>query len=551
MIPPLPPRPRPRVSWRLLLAAAFWCLLAALVITYLSGTWSHGVDDSFITYRYADNLRNGYGLAFNPGERHYGSTAMGFAVLLAAVSAALHLVGYGEIAAISHCLSALSLVVILTLVLQIIRASVRSASTTYVVGAIISLYVFGAAVFRNSIGHETYPFLALLTAGAFFVYVRHRYLSGAISLALALMLRPDGVLFIVITIAVVTARQYAWGDVGWGNIVLVVGLCTGVGLFWMVFTWWYFGSPIPETLYAKKAQVLLGHWPIFRLRTVMSGLQGHLTVTLGALVAGGALVTGQWLYGVLRDPAGIEPERRDAIAWSVTWFGFAVGLIVGYRALLVTYWPWYLVPIWLAILLGSVVAVVSAVGRYPRLGRALALVGLLGVMWDGAVATQGMRRWLVEGSVNLHLGSYDPIVAFLRREEPTGTVVANGEPGNLGYKLGPRYKVVDELGLASPGVARGILVGDLDYPFRRWRPDYVIVSFRGRYNPHERWWFERSYQLVGEFEHPFWRRVVDRGALLYRRAIEPDALEELIGRAGGRKAEDTEIARGAQLAGIY
>jgi hypothetical protein len=162
----------------------------------------------------------------------------------------------------------------------------------------------------------------------------------------------------------------------------------------------------------------------------------------------------------------------------------------------------------------------------------LVLAGLVTLVWDGPTVAHSMRRWIFDRPVNLHLVSYDPIVAFLHREEPLGTVVANAEPGTLGYKLGPRYKVVDELGLASPGVARGILAGDLDYPFRRWTPDYVIVSFEGRFNPHQRWWFDHAYRPIGEFEHPFWRRVVNRGALLYRRSVDRDALERLIGGVG-------------------
>lgn len=61
--------------------------------------------------------------------------------------------------------------------------------------------------------------------------------------------------------------------------------------------------------------------------------------------------------------------------------------------------------------------------------------------------------------------SYDPIVRYLKEKEPKGTTVATAEPGALGFKLGPAFKVVDELGLTSPGVAKKLIAGDARYLF--------------------------------------------------------------------------------------
>ena len=49
--------------------------------------WSNGVDDAFITYRYADNLRAGKGLVFNPGERVEGTSSLLFTIMLAVAMA--------------------------------------------------------------------------------------------------------------------------------------------------------------------------------------------------------------------------------------------------------------------------------------------------------------------------------------------------------------------------------------------------------------------------------------------------------------------------------
>ena len=70
------------VRTRLILNGLFILISAFLAFLYFkTARWSM-VDDSYITFRYAQNLADGNGLVFNVGERFYGSTAMGFAVLL-------------------------------------------------------------------------------------------------------------------------------------------------------------------------------------------------------------------------------------------------------------------------------------------------------------------------------------------------------------------------------------------------------------------------------------------------------------------------------------
>ena len=64
--------------------------LAALVgfaVYQVHSFWSNGFDDAFITYRYADNLRAGNGLVFNPGERVEGTSTFLFTIMLSVVMA--------------------------------------------------------------------------------------------------------------------------------------------------------------------------------------------------------------------------------------------------------------------------------------------------------------------------------------------------------------------------------------------------------------------------------------------------------------------------------
>src|SRR5262245_6822568 len=58
-------------------------IVAALMALFMVHTVGFALDDSYITYRYAKHLELGYGLVFNVGEPYLGTTAAGFAILLA------------------------------------------------------------------------------------------------------------------------------------------------------------------------------------------------------------------------------------------------------------------------------------------------------------------------------------------------------------------------------------------------------------------------------------------------------------------------------------
>src|SRR5262245_28501890 len=61
------------------LTLALWIGVAAAVTTLYGGS---AMDDFFITYRYADNLGDGKGFVFNPGERVFGLTEPAYGFLL-------------------------------------------------------------------------------------------------------------------------------------------------------------------------------------------------------------------------------------------------------------------------------------------------------------------------------------------------------------------------------------------------------------------------------------------------------------------------------------
>jgi hypothetical protein len=114
-----------------------------LTILYVRYNWQYAADDSYITFRYADNLRSGFGLRFNTDEMFYGTTAAGYALLVCALSFLidpfLQLLGYPLFLGAGHAsipiagtvLSAISIGSIAIVFARIVQLRTSSTMATY------------------------------------------------------------------------------------------------------------------------------------------------------------------------------------------------------------------------------------------------------------------------------------------------------------------------------------------------------------------------------------------------------------------------------------
>lgn len=157
-----------------ILTLFFYAWLTLMVVMYVRHNLSFAIDDSYITYRYAYHFAEGWGLVFNVGEHHYGSTAMGFAVALgsmawlcvhAAASVEVSITIHDTIPALATVSSALSLGVVGILFHSTARC-LQSPWRRCFVSIIICLYVFWGHFPIRASGHETYPFIALMLLGS-------------------------------------------------------------------------------------------------------------------------------------------------------------------------------------------------------------------------------------------------------------------------------------------------------------------------------------------------------------------------------------------------
>jgi len=207
------------------------------------------LDDSFISFRYARHLVDGYGLVWNPGEAVEGYTNFLWVLLMAA---GMWLGVEPELS--SHVLGILSGGVLL-LVLLGFAARRISLSDPFPWLLLLLLALSESYTAWCSSGMETMLF-ALLTFCGVSAYVREREKGAAAPLlssaflAAATLTRPEGAIFISVmgTFFAVDIlrrqRSFRSGLLWAGPYVAVVGL----HLLWRHS---YYGYWLPNTFYAK------------------------------------------------------------------------------------------------------------------------------------------------------------------------------------------------------------------------------------------------------------------------------------------------------------
>ncbi len=231
---------------------------AATLIGLLAHSWFYRflTDDAYITFRYARNLSDGFGLVFNPGmERVEGYSNFLWTLILAALQRA----GIAPERA-ANALSLLATVALWAVVTRFALRRARSALDLWLalVPAALLAVTRSIAVWSTS-GLETRLFELLLVAGALRLVAeveaesagtRVRWLSPWL-FALATLTRPDGLLL----------SACAFGAAGWilwrrGRLVLPAFLRRLLPFLVLVgghfaFRRIYYGYWLPNTYYAQ------------------------------------------------------------------------------------------------------------------------------------------------------------------------------------------------------------------------------------------------------------------------------------------------------------
>lgn len=450
------------------LPAAAFAAAAALGGAYFLHTRFFN-DDALITIRYAENLAHGNGLTYNAGERFLGTTTPLWALVLAAVAYA----GIDAPAAATW--------------IGVAAFGWTAAATVLV------LRNRGAAGWTQALGASlvaTSPVLLMWAGGgmetslqvasiATFVWLfetsRWRAL-GFVGGAMVLV-RPDAGLVLAAAAVLET-----WRTRSARTLVRVLPGFAIVVLPWIAGATLYFGSPLPNSGFAKRLQV--EDWGTY------AGALGRALWAVGPVLP--AALVG-FAVASRRAATALVP-----LALAATVLGMHFGGLPGCG--------WYLAaPMYLVLLLateGASFAAERIAGASPVTGSLAACAALAAPLLGHALLPREAHDLKIAQSQIERC--HGRVGTWLHDHAPRTATVGVDNIGYIGYRSG--LFVVDMLGLVQPGTSAAIAAGERDYALRHHRPEMVAMWVgRGntwKYAPPESWFADEGYRVV--FEAPLY-----------------------------------------------
>ncbi|MER6989563.1 hypothetical protein ABT337_13585 [Saccharopolyspora hirsuta] len=373
-------------------AVAFWVVHDALI------------DDSYITLSYARNLAFHGHWGLIGGEVSNSATAPLNVLVLAAFTAVLRqpVVALGVVFVLANIALAL-----------LLRAAARSSGLPGWTGPLGALLVAGNPLVLSTVGLEMTLASALLGL-LLLASVRGGPVLFGVAAGLLALTRLDLAVFVLV---VLIGRPGLWR--GWWRWLLTAA---AIALPWFTFSWFYFGSAVPDTLVIKQLQRSWGDWDF------SNGLGLYHEVFPTAVVV--SLIPP--LLGLVCLPVlcALRAFRRVVRLWP--WALLGIGGVAHYylyTLLGVPPYHWYYAPslIGLSLLLAGVL---GAVRREVSLLLGCGL--LVAQAWFAAVHGMPWR----EAAIATNWASaadYARIGTEVGRQLGAGTVSSPGEIGTIAY----------------------------------------------------------------------------------------------------------------------
>jgi Gpi18-like mannosyltransferase len=459
-------------------------ILTRGLLVYFS---NHLADDSFITFRYAENIAAGKGFVYNQGERVLGTSTPLYTLLLALlVKLGLPILPLARIINIgADCLSGI------LIFLMVRRFRIGAAML-----AALFYTLFPRVIVWSISGMETSLYVFLIAA-SLYSYLKGNFGLTALFLGLTILTRVDGV---ILGLAVVI--HFIWQHRKF-PVKIVLG-SVAVLLPWLVFSFLYFGSPIPNSVPGKKALYSATIWETPKWRIFWEFL--FLRIKIGWPML---LLALAGVYSVLT-----RAKSYLIIAlWAVLYFLF---FLLGAAKMHM----WYYVPFYLGYLilvaLGFGLAFEKAdgfwkkrVGALSRGTTAAASLKTLRIvvisfvcLLAGLAYFQQMKRTVRLVTIEqIALEDIHKSIGLWLSENtlPTDTVCAE-DIGYMGYYSGRR--ILDQDGLVSPQVIPFNKSRDRLGFLRKYRPAYFVIGFAGPYFSQviQSRWLKENYQRMATFD---------------------------------------------------
>jgi hypothetical protein len=477
---------------------------------YTDRTW----DDALITVLHSENAANGLGLThINPGERPLHGFTSPLSVLIPLAGDLVH-VGYGL--PLLKLVSALLGAVTVWIGAQICLTIGLPPSLALTAGAFLALdhhqILWGMA------GMETQ---VVIVAYLWSIYCLQRgtQLQKGLSLGFVMLARPDGAIWVLIACLVEIRR--AQKDKGWGKLAPVFAGLVVLYLPWLVFTTFYYGSPVPNTILAKS----LGYQTL-RMRLSGVPIQGKFWVLKGRIYD----VLGPLGPGYAGNGTGFSLAWDHSIIATLmilfciwgTWIGlrrrhadvlFLCAFIWSYFFYLVLFandiFGWYTAPVAAAGVIGGLYGLwafsSSFLGEQAR-DRAVAWVGVVYVatvvfFLPAAMKSDKYIQDYIENGVRKQVGLY------LSRTARADETIASESLGYVGYYS--RRTIYDYPGLCNRKVVLYLRQNpqgrNLISMMQTLRPNYLVLrprEYQGADGKSLYPWIEEEYELVKVFKAP-------------------------------------------------
>ncbi|HEX5760913.1 MAG TPA: hypothetical protein VF121_17130, partial [Thermoanaerobaculia bacterium] len=268
---------------------------------------------------------------------------------------------------------------------------------------------------------------------------------------------------------------------------LAAGVTIAAGL---LAAWAWFGTPLPETVAAKRADVAA---------ETAGGAEAARFFWRRASRLAPRHFGAEWRWLLALGLAGLAPFWRRSGRAGRLLVLHAAAVALAYTLLGVPFFSWYLVPVVAALLCGLAAAPFDFARWAGRRHAALGFVA--GALVAAVVALPVARsawRWAGAFDGYGHLDTYRRAGAWLRRETPPETSVAYVEIGVLGWESDRR--IVDIMGLVTRAARPYLRARDVAGAFLAAPADVVVFHTRGRMAPLLREpWFPGTFEEVARF----------------------------------------------------
>ncbi|UCB52894.1 MAG: glycosyltransferase family 39 protein [Candidatus Zixiibacteriota bacterium] len=448
---------------------------------------NHLADDSFITFRYAENIAAGKGFVYNQGERILGTSTPLYTLLLAfLVKLGLPILLFARIINIgADCLSG----ILIFLLLKQFRTGVAALAAFFYV-------LFPRVTVWSISGMETSLYVFFIAASLYCYYKKNFGLT-ALFLGLTILTRVDGVL-----LGLAMVIHFVWQHRRF-PVKIVLG-SMAVVLPWLVFSFLYFGSPIPNSVPGKKALYSATVWETPKWRIFWEFL--FLRIKIGWPML---LLALAGFYTVLT-----RARSYVIIAlWTAFYFVF---FFLGATKMHM----WYYVPFYLGYLilvaLGADLVFekadefwkrkVGSLGQRTNAATSLKTLRIVVIsavcLLAGLIYFQQMKRTVRLVTVEqIALEDIHKSIGLWLSENthPTDTVCAE-DIGYMGYYSG-RY-ILDQDGLISPQVIPFNKSRDRLGFLKEYKPAYFLIGFAGPYFSQviQSQWLEENYERMATFD---------------------------------------------------